>query len=307
MELIYGGPNFNKSGKNFVALGTFDGVHVGHQELIREMVSGARETGGKSIVVTFSNHPRQLLRPDSPIKLLTSPSIRAQLIRGLGVDAIVFLEFTREMAAMEPLPFVRDILVERFNTSQVYVGYNYSFGKKGNGSPGLLEELGRRFGFAVTIMPPVCLEGIPVSSTVIRKQMAAGEVERACKFLGHLPVFQGEVIHGNGFGRSMGYPTANLLIDAEMQLPFPGVYFGQVEVEKVIYDAIANIGTRPTVNGEGMSFEIHLLDFCGNLYGKQLTFYLKKRLRDEKKFFNLQELTKQIARDVASVSCLRDK
>lgn len=298
-------PQLDYTDRHFIALGTFDGVHIGHKKIIKTMVSEATSSRGTSFVVTFSNHPRNLLRPCQPIKLLTSPALKEKLIRSLGVDFPVFLDFNSEMAAMDPLVFVRKVLVDQFKPSVIYVGYNYTFGYQGIGCPHLLEKFGRRFNFKVMTIPAVCINGIPVSSTQIRKLLAAGDVERVYQYLGHYPAFQGEVVHGSGLGRTLGYPTANLLIGEEMQLPIPGVYFGKAEVNDSFYDAVANIGSRPTVNGDKMCFEVHLLNFNDSLYGRQLTFHLKKRIRDEKKFSGISELRRQIAQDIASVSFLK--
>jgi len=305
MEVIHGCRLLTDGKKHFAALGTFDGVHVGHQKIIRSMVSDAKAAEGKSLVITFSNHPRNFLKPERPIKLLTSPEAKEALIRELDVDLLALLKFDRRLADLDPLSFVRDILVSCFRVSRVYVGYNYTFGFKGNGSPELLRQLGENFGFEVFVMPPICLNQDPISSSAIRKLLAAGDVELASKYLGRWPEFCGQVVHGKGMGRGLGYPTANLLIGSEMQLPLPGVYFGRGQVDGRSHDAVVNIGSKPTLGGTDLSFEVHLLDFSGNLYGKYLTVCLKKRLRDEKRFDSVEELSRQIARDIESVSALR--
>ena len=306
MEVLYGCPELRASEKHFVALGTFDGVHIGHEKIMRAMVYEAHRARGKSIVYTFSNHPRNFLKPERPIKLLTSQESKTRLIENLGVDILVYHEFDERLAHMEPLPFVRDILVACFRPHKVFVGYNYTFGFKGKGTPEVLEELGREFGFTVEIMPPVCFNQDPVSSSRIRKLLEAGEIEAAAKYLGRLPEIRGQVIPGNGIGRRMGFPTANLLISEEMLLPFPGVYFGLVMIqdprEEKPYEAVINIGSRPTVGGTNLSFEVHLLRFDRDLYGKSLTVVFRKRLRDEIKFHGLEELKQQIAKDIAMVS-----
>lgn len=305
MEVIHGYPELDRSVKYFVALGTFDGVHIGHEKIICTMVAEARKAGGKSIVFTFSNHPRNFLKPERPIKLLTSQAAKTKLISALGVDMLVYHQFDRQFAAIEPLAFVRDILFAYLRPYRVYVGYNYTFGYQGDGTPELLEELGKEFGFTVGVMPPVCLNGDPVSSSHIRKLLASGQLELAAQYLGRWPEFQGEVVHGSSIGRKLGYPTANLKIDEEMLLPQPGVYFGETQVEGKAYDVIVNVGSRPTLRGADVSFEVHLLDFKGLLYGQKLAVSLKKRVRDEIKFAGLEELARQIANDIAAVSQLR--
>ena len=169
----------------------------------------------------------------------------------------------------------------------------------------MLEELGKTFGYKVRVIPPVCIDERPVSSTYIRGLLEAGKIEEVQRCLGHWPFFIGEVVHGKALGRRLGYPTANLLITDEIQLP-PGVYFGKAEVGGNQYKGVANIGLRPTVNGNDLSFEVHLLGYQGNLYGRELTFHLKKRIRDEKKFSDVNELERQIARDIALAAHLKE-
>jgi riboflavin kinase/FMN adenylyltransferase len=305
MEIINGLPP-RGTGNYFIALGNFDGVHIGHKEIITAMVSEAKKLNGKSCVVTFRNHPSQLLKPHMPAKLLTPPSVKAKLISRLGVDLLVLLDFNRDLADLSPFDFVRSYIVGPFTPSLIYVGYNYSFGCKGSGNPDLLEELGKNFGYKVRVIPPVYIDERPVSSTYIRGLLEAGKIEEVKQCLGHWPVYMGEVVHGNALGRKLGYPTANLLITEEIQLPRPGVYFGKAEVGGNQYKGVANIGLRPTVNGNDLSFEVHLLGYQGNLYGRELTFHLKKRIRDEKKFSDVNELERQIARDIALAAHLKE-
>lgn len=306
MEVLYGCPEIRASEKHYVALGTFDGVHIGHEKIMRTMVSEARQAKGKSIVYTFSNHPRNFLKPERPIKLLTLQETKTRLIEKLGVDMLVYHEFDERLAHMEPLSFVRDILVACFRPHKVFVGYNYSFGFRGKGTPEVLEDLGREFDFSVEIMPPVCFHQDPVSSSRIRQLLEAGEIETAARYLGRFPDIRGQVIPGNGIGRRLGFPTANLLVPAELLLPLPGVYFGLVKIQdspkEDSYEAVINIGSRPTVGGTNLSFEVHLLRFDGDLYGNSLTVEFRKRLRDEIKFRSLEELKHQIAKDIAMVS-----
>lgn len=305
MEVIHGCPLLTDGKKHFAALGTFDGVHIGHEKIIRTMVADAEGERGKSLVITFSNHPRNFLKPEKPIKLLTSAMAKQKYIGRLGVDLFALLEFNRRLADMDPLTFVRDILVSCYKVSHIYVGFNYTFGFKGEGTPQLLKEFGEMFGFKVVVMPPICFRGDPVSSSSIRGLMASGQIELASEYLGRFPEFTAEVVHGNKIGRSIGFPTANLLIESDLQLPLPGAYFGEAEVENQLYDAVVNIGLRPTLGGTEISFEAHLLDFDNCLYGEYITVRLKKRLRDEIKFDSIQELGRQIAEDLEAVSSLR--
>ena len=308
MELKYGYPQLQGARKNCIALGTFDGVHIGHQKLIQTMVSGAWEIGARSVVFTFANHPRRFLSPDKAPFLLTPSQTKISLIDKLGVELMVLLPFDKLLAEMEPLEFVRDILVGHLQPYQVYVGYNFTFGSQGAGSPGLLEALGKRFGFKVNTIPAVCLDEQPISSTLIRKKLAAGDISGAKRYLGHWPIYQGKILPGDGLGTHLGYPTANLSIPVEVLLPPPGVYYGTAMVRDSQYEAMANIGFRPTVsNTRNLRFEIHILNYRGDLYGEELIFYLKKPIRKEIKFSGVEELKEQISKDIASVRTLRGK
>lgn len=306
MEVLTRCPEIMASEKRFVALGTFDGVHIGHEKILRTMVCDAQQAGGKSIVYTFSNHPRNVLKPERSLKLLTPQQSRTRLIGNLGVDMLVYHEFNSRLAQMEPVSFVQDILVACFRPHKVYVGFNYTFGREGKGNPELLEELGREYGFTVKIMSPVCLNGDIISSSRIRRLLEAGEIEAASRFLGRWPEIKGKVIHGNGIGRLMGFPTANLEVPQELLLPLPGVYYGEVKIEREDEEktcqAVINIGSRPTVGGSNLSFEVHLLEFDREIYGETLTVAFRKRLRNEIKFSGLKELEQQIAKDIASVA-----
>lgn len=306
MELKYGYPRLRGGRKNFIALGTFDGVHIGHQKLIRAMVAQARNTGSRSIVVSFKNHPRQLLQPVNTPFILTPSRLKTFLIGKLGVESMVLLPFDRKLAEMEPLEFVKNVLVECFEPAMIFVGFNFTFGYKGAGTPDFLGVLGKELGFGVNTLSPVCLEGAPVSSTVVRRRLAAGDILGARKCLGHWPIYQGEVIRGDGLGKTLGYPTANLAMPQDILFPPAGVYYGKVLLGGIPYDGVANIGFRPTVSAHGsIRFEIHILNFQGNLYGRELMFFVKQKIRDERVFSNVEELRKQINLDIASIESIR--
>lgn len=283
-----------------VALGNFDGVHLGHQHLISDMVSKAREIQGTPTVFTFYPHPMTVLKPQSAPPMLLTQKAKQAMIAALGVKVMIKAGFTRKLSQMSPEDFVVRILHDALRVRWVYVGYNFSFGYKGEGTPDLLKELGRKYSFNVHITPSVSVDGEPVSSTVIRHFMLDGDVSRARKFLGYCPWVEGDVVLGERRGRTLGFPTANLEIDPRIVVPANGVYSVKVKVDDDNFLGVANIGVKPTFHGEmnKRNIEVHLLDFYGNLYGKRIKVFFTKRLREEKRFCSVSELVQQIEQDI---------
>jgi len=303
MEIIYGYPHEGFTLKNnYIALGNFDGVHNGHRKIINTMVKEAQKSAARSVVITFEPHPKKILEPNNCPKLLTTTQTKARLISELKVDVLVLCPFNKAIANLSSREFIEKILVKFFKPTVVYVGYNYSFGSSGIGTPELLKEYGKRFGFEVRIIPPVYWENKPISSTLIRNLLSRGDITLAKKCLGYWPFIEGKVVPGGRLGRNLGFPTANLFVSNNILLPSKGVYAGLVEVDAEIYSGIANIGVKPTVsNEEKIQVEVHLIDFKGNLYGKEIVFSLRRRIRDEIKFNTVKELKDQIEKDIAYV------
>ncbi|WP_231967954.1 bifunctional riboflavin kinase/FAD synthetase [Thermanaeromonas toyohensis] len=283
-----------------VALGNFDGVHRGHQELIHATVKKAQEKGCPAVVVTFDPHPALVLTPDDPPGLLTTKEQKMELIAGLGVDFLYFLPFDLNLASLTPEAFVRQILWTYFYPSLVVVGFNYTFGRGGRGNPYLLAALGRELGFEVEVIPPVKVRDHLVSSTAIREALAAGDVALAREFLGYWPTLVGYVVSGEGRGRLLGFPTANIAVEPEVRLPAYGVYACRVKLPNGSWQAgIVNIGKRPTFGSNLVpTVEVHLLDFSGYLYGEKLKLELRYFLRPEKSFASSHELIEQIGADI---------
>ncbi|KKM11901.1 hypothetical protein SY88_06270 [Clostridiales bacterium PH28_bin88] len=282
-----------------IALGNFDGVHRGHHTIISRTVSMARELGTKSMVLTFEPHPLQVLKGDEGPKLLTVGRRKAVLLENLGLDILFFCPFTTNLALITPEEFIKTILVAVLRPKSVFVGFNYTFGRGGVGTPELLRVKGRELGFDVTVVPPVLHEGIPISSSTIREALQSGAVSKARDLLGYWPVIEGRVVGGHGRGRQIGFPTANVEVAPEMLLPAEGVYAGRVQAEGQIRTGLINIGRCPTFgSGSTANVEVHLLDFKGNLYGKEIVVELRARLRDERKFMSVNELIAQIRRDI---------
>ena len=279
-------------------IGNFDGVHLGHQALFREAVRRAREKGGEAVAITFEPHPLKVLRPEIPLKLICTPEQKIKLIEEAGLDYLLLLEFTPELASLEAEDFVEEILVRGLGVKELIVGYDYRFGRKRRGDTELLKILGQRFGFEVVVIPPQKVNGLIVSSTLIRELITEGEVELAAKLLGRYYRLCGEVIPGHGRGRRLlGFPTANLKLSKEKLLPRTGVYAVYVHLHEKKLPAVMNLGFNPTFGDGYLSAEVHIFDFEGDLYGQRICLSFVKRLRDEKKFSSPEELAAQIAED----------
>lgn len=282
-----------------VALGTFDGVHVGHQQIIRQAAACARKSGGASIVFTFSNHPLSVIDPDRSPPLLITAAYREELIAALGADVLLTVAFDRILLELPPAAFI-DLLVDNLRPSCVVVGPNYSFGHRGAGTPEMLAVAGRERGFEVVVPPAVEMGGTIVSSTLIRQLILAGDVAAAAPLLGRPFRVSGTVNRGEGRGRTLGFPTANITAAAGQIVPADGVYAAYVHTGGKTYRGVANIGANPTFRGKARHIEVHLLGFAGDLYGRTIAVDFLAKLRDERTFTGAGELTDQIARDIAA-------
>ena len=287
---------------SIVAIGNFDGIHLG---IARPgfTLTMAKDTGAVATALTFEPPPLKVLRPESaPLRISTNRQ-RMEWFGALGMEAAVVLPFTKELAQLSPEEFVDEILVRQLSVKSVVVGDNFRFGHRQSGDVKFLRELGMRFGFAVVVHTPVGIEGEVVSSTLIRKQIAEGDVTHAARLLGRPFVLTGEVAAGSGTGRKFTFPTLNLRPEQEL-LPAKGVYITRtvLEGEPSSHRSVTNIGVRPTFNGSGITVETHLLDYSGNFSPKWIEIRFWKRLRDEKKFSGAQELREQIGKDIATAN-----
>lgn len=298
MKILHSLPDTPLNNRTVVALGNFDGVHRGHQVLISRAVQLARQINGQSVVLTFDPHPLELLKPEAPTKLILTAKRKRIKIAELGADILLFLPFTRELASMAPDDF-GTMIYQALRTSNIVVGFNYSYGYRGQGSPETLMALGQKLGFKVEIVPPQTDGGELISSTRIRQALVEGEVEKAKQFLGYWPILEGKVVSGDGRGRNLGFPTANVEIPGKILLPRVGVYAAKCCVGAQSYLAVVNIGSKPTFKKEQTPLvEAHLLDFNGNIYDQEIEIHLLKYLRPEKKFTNAESLKEQVARDI---------
>ena len=301
MQIFRNITELNKvSGSVHLALGVFDGVHVGHQEVILNAVSAAKRVGGKVGVVTFEPHPVRVLAPDrAPRRILASIEHKAELLGSMGVDFLCVQEFTLDFAAREAKEFIEDLVKYSEDLKTIAVGEDWIFGKARGGNVSKLSEWGTDMGFVVTAATPVMVDGERVSSTRVRQAVRDGNLVAVREMLGRAYDVVGTVIEGRKLARQLGYPTANLVVHNE-QLPPDGVWSLKVRVRGKVYRGIGNLGRRPTVELEGARrlLEIHIFDFEGDLYGEVIDAEFVDYLRKEKKFDSVDELKAQIMKDV---------
>ena len=280
-----------------IALGNFDGVHVGHQTLIRKAVEKARELGIKSAVFTFSNHPKNLFAGENVVKNIIYQEEKAALIEKLGVDYLFNVPFTYEVARMNAMSFIDNLLVDKMNLREAFCGFNYRFGYKAAGNPHILRQRGMVKGFNVNEIDPVTIEGDVVSSTLIRSLIRSGDMEECEKYLGRKYSVGGEVVVGNRLGRTIGFPTSNIMIDENMVTPPNGVYITKCVYNGHVYNSITNVGVKPTIGTFQKNMETHIFHFNKELYGKHIQVIFLKKTRDEAKFRSVEELSAQIVKD----------
>ena len=280
-----------------LTLGNFDGVHLGHQAIFSKVVTRARELGGTAVAFTFEPHPLKVLAPERSPRLLNTFHGKMQLLEAAGVDVVICADFTRAFAEQHPEDFAREVLHEKIGVKEVYVGYDYAFGKGREGSIESLKRMGQAYGFHVGIVDAVRVNDVVVSSSAVRDLIAAGRVEDAAGLLGRHYMIEGEVVHGECRGRQLGYPTANLKTANEL-VPGFGVYAVTATVDGRPFKGAASIGVRPTFEAGPVSVEVYLFDFQGDLYGKRMEVSFVKRLRGEEKFPDAEALARQIRKDV---------
>ncbi len=286
-------------GPTVVSVGNFDGVHRAHQEVVRHMAECARSFGGKAVVVTFEPHPLRILRPDVAPKLLTPLPAKLKLLEQTHVDAVLVLPFTRDLSLLSAEDFAREVLAERLRAREVHEGYNFHFGHRARGNVDTLAELGRQFGFEAKIFPEQLLRGHHVSSSELRKLVAQGEVSRARALLGRPFSILANPGRGRGYGHKYTVPTVNLARYDEL-VPADGVYIAWLRIGSECFEAVTNVGNRPTFAAESFAIESHILNFhpVQLLPDTELELIFLKRLRPEIKFPSVDALREQIAKDV---------
>lgn len=288
-----------------IAIGNFDGLHLGHQAVIGRAVDIARQQEYAAAVLTFRQHPRSVLFPDSPPVLLLPPEEKVRRIEQMGVEVLLNLDFTPQLAQLSPEEFIKVLLCQQLKVSQVVVGHNFRFGKDRRGTPDLLQATGPKQGFQVTVIPPVQIGNQIVSSTSIRRLLHQGRVREASIFLNREYEITGKVVPGDGRGRELGFPTANLAAEHEL-IPAEGVYAAWAVHEGRRHAAMVNIGKRPTFSGANEAIEVHLIDFTADLYGHALDVHFVERVRCEQTFPGADELRRQLASDRKEILALLD-
>ena len=303
MEIYNDIQDINLNEDSVVTIGNFDGVHLGHQRLIEKATDIEKEKGYKSLLLTFENHPCGFLNKHN-IRLIMTRSDKHQVVSDMGIKVFVSLTFDEYISSLEPEEFVSEILIKKLHAKEVVVGYDFRFGKDRKGDINQFSHMAEQYGFKLNIIDPVELENEKISSSLIRKKISTGDVKGASELLGRPYYVSGKVVHGKRFGRTIGFPTLNLEIDENILLPKPGVYYTNVEIEGRTYKAATNIGFNPTVNGDRLSLESHVIDYSNDVYGKSVKIVFLSRLRDEVKFSSIEGLKNQLKQDVEKIKNL---
>ncbi|MFN7846685.1 MAG: bifunctional riboflavin kinase/FAD synthetase [Bacteroidota bacterium] len=300
MKIHYDLDSISELKHTAVTTGTFDGVHLGHKTIIDKLISVAKQIDGESVLLTFYPHPRMVLFPDDhQIRLLNTQSEKEQLLESCGIDHLVVVNFTKEFSRLSSLEFVRNILANKLKAKKLVIGYDHHFGRNREGSFAHLLEFGSLYGFEVEEIPAKDIDEVAVSSSKIRKAIEAGDIDTANKYLGYAYSFTGKVIKGKQLGRTIGYPTANIAItDPYKLIPAIGVYAVKVMFAKQTYEGMLSIGKNPTVSNQNiLSIEVNIFEFNADIYNKEITVFIYKKLRDEEKYSSLDELKAQLAVD----------
>lgn len=301
LEIAHSIFEFETSQKTIVTIGTFDGVHIGHQKIIKELIEEAKVSGKKSVLLTFFPHPRMVLQKDTSIKLINTINERAKYLEKLGLDYLIIHPFSKEFSRLTALDFVRNVLVNQLNTSKLIIGYDHHFGKNREGNIEQLTEYSHMYEFTVEEIPAQDIDEVSVSSTKVRKALLGGELKTANKYLGYNFSITGKVVNGKQLGGEIGFPTANIDVSEEYKLiPKMGVYVVKSIIDKNTVFGMMNIGNRPTVDGDHQTIEVHFFNFNQDLYSKELTIELLYFLREEQKFDSINDLTNQLHRDKES-------
>jgi len=304
---IYNNINdFKRLENAVVTIGTFDGVHTGHRKIISDLKSLAAETGGETVVLTFFPHPRMILHPeDESIKMINTIDEKAEMLEALGVDHLIITPFSRDFSNQTAEEYIRDILVDKIGTKKIVIGYDHRFGKDRQGGLADLQRLGPVYGFDVVEIPEQDIYEVAISSTRVREALLNGAIELAHTFLSYPFFITGKVVRGDQLGRTIGYPTANIVIEEKYKLiPLDGIFAVKVKTGGETYKGMAYIGTRPTVNGVTRNIEVNIFNFDKEIYNEQIRMEFYNFVRDDMKFDSLDGLKEQIGKDKKDVLAL---
>lgn len=300
MEVVNNIEEFNFKNSSAITIGTFDGIHLGHQQIINELCKISKRKRLDSIIVTFSPHPQTVLKSQNKkdIKILTTIKEKIDFLLKLDVDYLVIIQFTKEFSNISYSKFIESYIINKLNAREIVIGYNHAFGKNREGSVDSLINLGKEFNFNVNIVEPVKYKDEIVSSTRIRNVLIDGNVYEASQMLGRNYLLLGRVIKGSGIGSSINVPTANIELDDDFKLiPKNGIYIAKILVREMIYNALLYIGTKPTFNLKKLFIEVNIFDFNDNIYDESIAIEIIERLRPDKKFKSIEALTEQIQKD----------
>lgn len=301
MKVIYKYQEINSDCGRGIALGNFDGIHIGHQKLIQILLNKSKSKNLQSCVYTFMNHTIPIITNKNSLQYITSLETKKAILADYGIDILFLDEFNKKLMSLSPKDFVENILVKTLNCKEAIVGFDYRFGHKAEGDIFLLQKLGEIYGFEVTVIDAVKIKNEKVSSSTIRKYLIDGNIEKANVFLGRYFSLHNKVIHGDSRGRKLGYPTANINIDPLQLLPKPGVYATVVKIDNNTYMGATFIGSKQTFELNTLAIETYIIDFDENLYDKSIDIYFAIKIRDEKKFKSVGELISQINTDVKMI------
>lgn len=298
MQIFHSVSDFHSSAPKVVTVGVFDGVHLGHMEMLNRLIAYANQYDYETVVVTFEPHPKLVLPNQNELKLLHTLDEKLERFRLAGIDAVLVVPFTKEFAGISPHDFIKNILVDVIHAKHVITGYDHFFGQDRKGDYDLLSQMGMEYGFTVDELPMVSVVSQTVSSSSVRQTLLEGDVEKAEKMLGYPYSITGEVVTGNKIGRNIGYPTANLKpYSLNKLIPAQGVYTSLIEVDGKSWKGMTNIGFRPTLDAKNLTIETHIFDFDSDIYGAKITISFVHRLREEKRFSGLEALKMQLEMD----------
>jgi riboflavin kinase/FMN adenylyltransferase len=299
MKIIKELREIKRDEKSVITLGTFDGLHLGHQQIVDKVIQKSRNSGGRSFLITFDPHPRKVIPGRNDVKILTTLDEKEVILEKLGLENLFVINFTTEFSKQSPEEFVKKYLVDGIGLQEIVIGHDHHFGKERDGNFKLLQNLGRKFNFAVTLVQEFSVEGETVSSTKIRKALLAGDVLKAGKMLGRNYSFKGKIVRGDGRGRKLGFPTANLSTGNEEKLiPAKGIYAAECVVENEKLFGLLSLGSRPTFHKDGNVIpEFYIFDFDRDIYDKIMQVNLVERIRDEEKYNSVEELIIQMKKD----------
>lgn len=301
MKILHSAASFHSSEKTIVTIGTFDGVHLGHQKILKQLVSDAKKLAKSSVLLTFFPHPRMVLQKDVRIELINTINEKAQLLEDTGLDYLIIHPFNKDFSRLTALDFVRDILVNQLSTSKLVIGYDHHFGKNREGNIHQLREYAPLYGFDIEEIPAQDIDNVSISSTKIRRALHEGNLETANRFLGYYFMISGKVVNGKQLGGKIGFPTANINVKEDYKLiPKTGVYVVKSVIDGEAVTGMMNIGYRPTVAGKHQTIEVHFFDFDQDLYQQELTIELLYFLREEQKFNSVDDLIVQLRKDKAA-------